>query len=120
MANGGNGFTKGGNLRRADLNTVCHWVLNAWNDISDDIIVRAFKKCGISNCLSGSEDHLIYDDCEDDKDDESDEDAAGSDEDEEYDEQPDEGEEPDEGEKSDEDENMYEYNKWPECYVVIG
>ncbi|CAG8800623.1 14332_t:CDS:2, partial [Cetraspora pellucida] len=59
----------------------------------------------------GSENHLIYDDCEDNKDDESDKDTAGSDEDEEYDEQPDEGKEPDEGEEpnegeeSDEDEN---------------
>ncbi|CAG8708118.1 2112_t:CDS:2 [Cetraspora pellucida] len=62
MANGGNGLTKGENLKHADLNTVYHWVLNAWNDISHDIIIQAFKKCSISNCLSGSEDHLIYED----------------------------------------------------------
>ncbi|CAG8688769.1 21725_t:CDS:1, partial [Gigaspora rosea] len=40
MANGGNGLTKGGNLKCANLNTVCHWVLNAWNAISSDIIVQ--------------------------------------------------------------------------------
>ncbi|CAG8805304.1 21221_t:CDS:1, partial [Gigaspora rosea] len=74
MANGGNGLTKGGNLKCADLNTVCHWVLNTWYDISDDIIVRAFKKCSISNCLSGSEDHLIYDDSEGDEKDSNSED----------------------------------------------
>ncbi|CAG8706548.1 21812_t:CDS:2 [Gigaspora rosea] len=54
-------FTKKGNLKRAGLNTVCCWVLDAWNEISKDIIIRAFKKCGISNCLSRSEDHFIYD-----------------------------------------------------------
>ncbi|CAG8841519.1 22884_t:CDS:2, partial [Gigaspora margarita] len=42
MANGGNDITKKENLKRARLN-------------------MAFKKYGISNCLSGSEDHLIYD-----------------------------------------------------------
>ncbi|CAG8735761.1 21395_t:CDS:2, partial [Gigaspora margarita] len=31
-------------------------------DISEDVIICAFKKYSISNCLSGSEDHLIYDD----------------------------------------------------------
>ncbi|CAG8714826.1 24725_t:CDS:1, partial [Gigaspora rosea] len=30
------------------------------NNVSYDIIIRSFKKCGISNCLSGSEDYLIY------------------------------------------------------------
>ncbi|CAG8796040.1 33016_t:CDS:2, partial [Gigaspora margarita] len=29
-------------------------------DISEDVIIRTFKKYGISNCLLKSEDHLIY------------------------------------------------------------
>ncbi|RIB10388.1 hypothetical protein C2G38_2206250 [Gigaspora rosea] len=48
------------NLKCASLNMVYHWVLNTWNKISENNIVRAFKKYGISNCLSGSEGHLIY------------------------------------------------------------
>ncbi|CAG8834240.1 17576_t:CDS:2, partial [Gigaspora margarita] len=60
IANSSNSITKKGNLKCARLNIVCCWVLDAWNEISKDIIVQAFKKCGISNCLSGSEDHLIY------------------------------------------------------------
>ncbi|CAG8851885.1 9676_t:CDS:2, partial [Gigaspora margarita] len=43
MANDGNGLAKGGNLRCANLNTVSYWVLNAWNAISSDIIVRELK-----------------------------------------------------------------------------
>ncbi|CAG8688332.1 3017_t:CDS:2, partial [Scutellospora calospora] len=43
MANGGNGITKKRNLKRADLNMMCHWVLNTWKDVSEDIIGRAFK-----------------------------------------------------------------------------
>jgi hypothetical protein len=29
MANGGDGITKGGNLKRASLRSTCKWVLNA-------------------------------------------------------------------------------------------
>ncbi|CAG8841393.1 36117_t:CDS:2 [Gigaspora margarita] len=68
IANSSNGLTKGRNLKCADLSTVCYWGLNTWNDIPKDIIVRAFKKCSISNCLLGSKDHLIYDDDESDSD----------------------------------------------------
>ncbi|CAG8802900.1 26084_t:CDS:2 [Gigaspora margarita] len=62
MVNGSNSITKKRNLKHANLKTVCDWVLKAWEDISEDVIIHAFKKCSISNCLLGSEDHLIYDD----------------------------------------------------------
>ncbi|CAG8853527.1 17538_t:CDS:2, partial [Gigaspora margarita] len=55
-----NSITKKENLKHNSLNTVYHWVLDAWNKISKDIIIQAFKKCGVSNCLLGSKDHLIY------------------------------------------------------------
>ncbi|CAG8830274.1 24154_t:CDS:2, partial [Cetraspora pellucida] len=103
-----NGLTKSGNLKCADLNTVCHCVLNAWDDIFHDIIIQAFKKYGISNCLSGSEDHLIY---EDDSKNSDDADAVE-----------DSGEDTgkDIGEGSDENTNKEnDFNNWPECFVVI-
>ncbi|CAG8850730.1 29661_t:CDS:2, partial [Gigaspora margarita] len=80
MSNGGNDLTDKGNLKRADLNTVCRWVLNAWEDISEDIIIRSFKKYGISNCLSGSEDYLIYKPDKDSEEEDSDENDEDSDE----------------------------------------
>lgn len=60
MSNGGAGYTTSGNLRRAKISDVCKWVKRAWENISDDIIIRSFKKCGISNDLDGSEDDLVY------------------------------------------------------------
>ena len=60
MANGGNGVTKGGNLKRASLYDACQWVLKAWQEISSDTIVYAFKKCGISNALDGTEDDIFF------------------------------------------------------------
>ncbi|CAG8612505.1 25103_t:CDS:2, partial [Gigaspora margarita] len=53
-------------------------VLNAWEDISENIIIQSFKKCGISNYLSESEDHVIYESNED-NDEESDKDNNESD-----------------------------------------
>ncbi|CAG8836962.1 4384_t:CDS:2, partial [Gigaspora margarita] len=85
-----------------------------WNSqqLGSHIIVQAFKKCDISNCLSGSEDYLIYDDDKGniDKSDKYDEDEEF---DKDY--------EPKEGEfdEGNEDDNSNKYNKWPECFVVI-
>jgi DDE superfamily endonuclease len=99
MIGGGNGVTKSGNLKRADLATTSKWVLNAWNDISNEIVIRAFKKYGISNCITGSEDHFIYED----------EEKSGKNESEKSDEHENKSEESDnyenESEKSDEHEN---------------
>ncbi|CAG8799192.1 2542_t:CDS:2, partial [Gigaspora rosea] len=117
ISNGGNGLTEKGNLKRADLNTVCRWVLNAWEDISKDIIIRSFKKCGISNYLSGSEDHLIYESDEDSEEKDSDKNDEDSDEnDKDSDEYEDENsdetrdEDSDENEYEDPDENKDEYS----------
>ena len=37
------------------------WVANAWQKVKQnkDLIIRSFLKCGISNSLDGSEDHLV-------------------------------------------------------------
>ena len=44
-------------------------MLKAWEEVDPAIIVKAFKKCSISNALDGSEDDALY---EDDSGDESD------------------------------------------------
>ncbi|CAG8815703.1 9249_t:CDS:1, partial [Gigaspora rosea] len=105
MLNGSNGLTEKGNLKRANLNIVCHWVLNTWENISEDIIIRSFKKGGISNCLSGSENHLIY---ESDEDSEGDSDENNEDSDE-NDEDSDEYEDENSDETGDEDSEENEY-----------
>ena len=45
-------------LRRWPL--VVQWVKEAWADISSDMIVRSFKKCGISNAMDGTEDNMLW------------------------------------------------------------
>ncbi|KAJ9601138.1 hypothetical protein L9F63_000717 [Diploptera punctata] len=39
---------------------------NSWSRVREDIIVKSFKKCGVSNALDGSEDHLMYEEDNDD------------------------------------------------------
>lgn len=51
MASGGAGETAAGNLRRAKLSDVCSWVTHSWEDIQNEIIIKSFKKCGISTNL---------------------------------------------------------------------
>lgn len=62
MMDGEKTYTKGGNVRQASLDTVCSWVLEAWNSINSDIVQKSFKKCGISNSLDGTEDDMLWDD----------------------------------------------------------
>ena len=112
MVEGGNGVTKGRNLKRTDLATACKWVLSVQNDISEKIIIRAFKKCGISNCLTGIEDHLIY---EHDKDENGEEETFDKDRESDEDEYRDAN-----GENSDEDkEDIEESENFQECVVMI-
>ena len=53
-------LTKGGRVKRPCITTWCNWVLKAWEEIDSGIIVKAFKKCCISNALDGSEDDIIF------------------------------------------------------------
>ena len=55
-------FTAGGRMRKAELTTICTWVKEAWEELSPDIIIKAFKKCTISNALDGSEDDCVWQD----------------------------------------------------------
>ena len=38
---------------------MCKWILEAWAEIPKEMIIKSFKKCGISNAMDGSEDDLF-------------------------------------------------------------
>ena len=54
---------------RAAPSEVARWVSAAWKAIPENIIVRSFKKCCISNVLEGSEYDILCEDDGADKDD---------------------------------------------------
>ena len=55
-------FTKGGNVKAASFPTVCQWVKEAWSEIASEIVVRSFKKCGISNAMDSTKDDMLWED----------------------------------------------------------
>jgi hypothetical protein len=69
-------FTPKGALKRPTIKQVCQWIKQLWSTVREDIIVKSFKKCGISNALDGSEDHFIY---EEDNDDDEEEESSDDD-----------------------------------------
>ncbi|KAH1185488.1 hypothetical protein KIL84_018237 [Mauremys mutica] len=54
--------TKSGRMKRPGISKVCQWIKTSWDAVKEDIIIKSFKKCGISNALDGEEDDLIYED----------------------------------------------------------
>ncbi|CAG8761653.1 20281_t:CDS:1, partial [Dentiscutata erythropus] len=36
------------------------WILEIWNNIPIEMIIKSFKKCSISNKLNDTEDNLLY------------------------------------------------------------
>ena len=55
---------------------MCQWTKQSWSRLREDI-VKSFKKCGISNGLDGSEDHLIYEKGNEDEEESSDDNFQG-------------------------------------------
>ena len=55
-------YTNQGRMRKPELNTICSWIKDAWEELDPEIIIRAFKKCCISNALDGSEDDVLWED----------------------------------------------------------
>lgn len=47
-------------MQKPELDTICTWIKEAWEELDPQIIVRAFKKCCISNALDGSEDDILW------------------------------------------------------------
>ena len=59
-SSGDHTFTPSGNMRKPTLLDVCTWVNDSWEELDPQIIVRAFKKCSISNALDGTEDDELW------------------------------------------------------------
>ena len=51
--------TPAGNFKQPTRQQVIEWISQAWYEIQDEIIIKSFKKCGISNTLDESEDSEI-------------------------------------------------------------
>ena len=69
MVNGPFTYTPSGKKRAPSKELVLQWIHKAWQEIPADLVANAFKSCGISNALDGTEDEAVWE-----------EEGAGSDE----------------------------------------
>ena len=69
MAAGNHDLTPTGRMKRPTITQVCEWVKRSWDSVKEDIVVKSFKKCGISNALDGTEDNILFDTSEEESDD---------------------------------------------------
>jgi len=56
------------------------WILTTWNRISSESIIKGFKKCCLSNAIDGSEDDIIWEECQETRSTSSSEDDTSGDE----------------------------------------
>lgn len=61
MVNGDHTFTAGGKMRKPTNKVLLQWVKESWDSLSEALIVKSFKKVGISNALDGTEDECLWD-----------------------------------------------------------
>lgn len=62
LCDGEKTYTEGGGVRAPPLPMISEWIINSWNEIKIDTVVKSFKKCGISNALDGTEDDYLWND----------------------------------------------------------
>lgn len=60
LVDGSHTFTSGNRLKRASIEDMTRWVAEAWHGIPSGMVEKAFKKCGISNAMDGTEDEMLW------------------------------------------------------------
>ena len=60
MVEGVQQLTKGGNPKHPPRRKLIQWVLQAWEELSSEIITKSFKSCGLNLATDGSEDGQIH------------------------------------------------------------
>ena len=53
-------------IKKAPIAQVCDWTLRLWNGVQEEVAVKSFEKCGISDAVDGTGADEIYQDEESD------------------------------------------------------
>jgi len=54
-------LTPAGRFRKPSYATLAQWVIDSWEEVDPRLIIKAFKCCGISVKMDGTEDDLVFD-----------------------------------------------------------
>jgi hypothetical protein len=60
MVHGEKMYTKSNNMRAPSMGDYLQWVVDAWEQLPNGLILKSFKGCGLTNALDGSEDSKIH------------------------------------------------------------
>ena len=60
LVSGVHQYTEVGNMKPASRHLVVEWILESWNRLEKNLIIKSFKSCGLNLKTDGSEDHLIH------------------------------------------------------------
>ena len=60
LASGVHQYTEAGNVKPASRHLVVEWILESWNQLEKNLIIKSFKSWGLNLKTDGSEDHLIH------------------------------------------------------------
>ena len=60
MADGAHSFTAARNMRRPPLSEIVKWVLEAWETLDRELIIRSFRSYALTVASDGSEDDQIH------------------------------------------------------------
>ena len=60
MADGAHSFTAAGNMRGPPRPEIVKWVLEAWETLDRELIIRSFRSCALTVAPDGSEDDQIH------------------------------------------------------------
>ena len=51
----GNDLTPTDWIKKVSIAQVCDWILRSWNGVKKEVVVKSFKKCGVTNAMGGTE-----------------------------------------------------------------
>jgi len=68
-----------GRVKRPSISKVGEWVINSWQRVKSETVVKSLKKCGISNALDGREDDILYEESDASSENNNEDDFSGSD-----------------------------------------
>ena len=66
MISGEHTLTASGRMRKAELNVICNWIKQAWDEIPTEMIQESFLKCCITNALDGTKDDDVWEEEDED------------------------------------------------------
>ena len=60
LASGVHQYTEAGNMELVSRHLLVEWILESWNRLEKNLIIKSFKSCGLNLKMDGNKDHLIH------------------------------------------------------------